>query len=165
MKAGEEKVKLKEASQILSQLLAKTHTGLSSDQVSALQSIASLLNVHGNVDLQTFISVVADISGSKFNQKVKEDLLLKTPNASVVSDFVKRLNEALGDQNEFGNVLQNMQNRSFAIVDAVEVANQFAWRKPKISTKPKAISRIKEVQANYLSAGRKSNQNAGRSAA
>ncbi|MBC8050313.1 MAG: hypothetical protein H7X92_09230 [Chitinophagales bacterium] len=158
-------MKLDAVSQLLSQLVAKTDTGLSHDQVSALQSLASLLTVHSHVNLQAFIGVVSNISSSKFDQKVKNHPPLKTPTAVIVSAFVQKLNDALGDQNKFEDVLQQIGKRSLAVIDAVEIANQFAWQKPKISTKPKAISRIKEVQANYLSAGRKSNQNAGRSAA
>ena len=86
-------------------------------------------------------------------------------NDSLVDDYVRRLEIALGDERRFRPVLEELlADERIAQPEAAAIASRFYGRVPKGTSRAKAIERVRERQEKLMEF-KKRPSTAGRSAA
>jgi DNA repair ATPase RecN len=97
------------------------------------------------------------------SRKAKSKKAQKSMNEQQVADYVSRLEKALGDDDKFLPIIDELSN--VAVAELVAIASKFVAPMPASSTKKSALDRIRKRHENLTSFKRKQKAVGGRSAA
>lgn len=97
------------------------------------------------------------------SKKGKPKKAQKPMNENLIADFVARLEQALGDDERFLPIVDELSN--VAVTELVAIASKFVAPMAASSTKKSALERIRKRHENLTSFKRKQKAVGGRSAA
>jgi hypothetical protein len=133
------------------------------DLNKSLDSLLSLLQANGDRSIAAVVAAVKEEVASA-SQPIGEKGA-EAMNDSLIDDYVKRLEAALGDERRFRSLLEELlADERVAQPEAVTIASRFYGRVPKGTSRAKAFERIKERQEKLMEF-KKRPSTAGRSAA
>ena len=137
------------------------------DLNNSLDSLLDVLQRHADIPISAFVaSVVSALSENMGSSRPKSRKKVAAPmDDRLVDDYVRRLEAALGDDAKFESLLAELSaDARVQQAEAVAIATQFYKRTAKDTSRPKALQRIRERQAELMKFKRQSST-AGRPAA
>lgn len=97
------------------------------------------------------------------SRKRKPKKAQRPMNEDQIAEYVSRLEKALGDDDKFLPIIDELSN--VAVAELVAIASRFVAPMPASSTRQKAVDRILKRHQNLMSFKRKQKAVGGRSAA
>jgi hypothetical protein len=132
------------------------------DLLKGLDSLIKILRASEKTSIEAIrVALKSSESASQANQKSGAGPM----NEALINDYFKRLEAALGDDDAFMPLLEELRRDArVGQPEAVEIATRFFGHTPSKTTRPKALSRIRERHDKLMSFKRNPST-AGRSAA
>ena len=129
----------------------------------SLDSLLSLMRASADTSIALLVAAVREEVASASQPLKQKDA--GAMNDSLVDDYVRRLEIALGDERRFRPVLEELlADERIAQPEAAAIASRFYGRVPKGTSRAKAIERVRERQEKLMEF-KKRPSTAGRSAA
>jgi hypothetical protein len=133
------------------------------DLISGIDSLLALLEAKGDVSIAAFVASITSRVASTPRTKTKKAAPIM--DASIVAEYTKQLDIALGDDAKFRSVFEQLRSDPrVGQLEAVEIANRFAGHTPPRTARAKALSGVKERHIKLMEFKGKPSS-AGRSAA
>jgi hypothetical protein len=111
--------------------------------IKDLDSLLSLLRSNERASVRSFVAAVTEevASASRSNRRGSAASMP----TGLVSDYLKRLETALGDDKDFKTVFEELRNdQRITQHEAVTIASNFSGRTPPSTSRQKALARIWE---------------------
>jgi hypothetical protein len=124
------------------------------DLNDGLDSFLDILRVHSDSLISVFVTKAVSVSKPAVPQskpKSKSKKVSTSMDDRLVSDYVKRLEAALGDDAKFESLLSELSGDTrIQRGEAVAIASQFYKQTAKDTSRPKALERIRERQDKLM---------------
>jgi hypothetical protein len=133
------------------------------DLIGGLDSLLALLDVNRNVTPAAFVASLKNSAAVTSRTKTKKAAL--TMDVSIVAEYARQLEAALGDDSRFRSVFEQLRSDpNVGQLEAVEIANRFVGYTPPRTARTKALSGIRDRHKKLMDFKGKPSS-AGRSAA